>query len=450
MAITDLGDILGGIGDVKPETVNLLHARERMGLEASRQKAIDDYYKSLIGQSSARMMLEQARLRLAEKKANEPVYIGPGTFAAPGVPGGPATQVTPFAPERAGRPFFDKDTQGNPVLVYPSPDPKSPPTIIPVPGLAREQDKPSSPPRGYRWKEGSEGKEVEPLPGYVDPGRAPTDFGTFYNAQKAAGKTDAQISELWHKQKVAEAGAAGRERALAYGMGRFGVFLDTANGNAPVSLSFGEAREANRTEPGRYLPASEGVRALQRTAIVEEVTGALGDVRAALDKMPEFNASQAAQLALVMKDRDSRSAFSEFMGSRWASTLSNEQVDYVTSLVSLKESSFALRNILGLGQGSDLMRAAIGALVPSAMTPTKAYAKRQLDVLEAELKRVARAIPTVQLPTQIGTPTPTGKPSVVSPQSQGMRPGDKAPEGVADGEYTVRGQRVRVKNGIIQ
>lgn len=62
MAITDLGDILGGIGDVKPETIKLLHDRERMGITAARDAALSDYYKSLIGQASTRMSLEQKRL----------------------------------------------------------------------------------------------------------------------------------------------------------------------------------------------------------------------------------------------------------------------------------------------------------------------------------------------------------------------------------------------------
>ncbi len=98
MAIEGIGDLFSNIGKIEPDTIKLLHDRERMGIESQRNKALEDYYKSLMGQTSARMRIEQQKL-------NQPVYLGPGMFEA-GKGGAPAVQVTPFAPKEPKVPSY--------------------------------------------------------------------------------------------------------------------------------------------------------------------------------------------------------------------------------------------------------------------------------------------------------------------------------------------------------
>ena len=251
--------------------------------------------------------------------------------------------------------------------------------------------------------------------------------------------------------KVQVAGAAAQTRGESYGSGRYADFLDTTKGNAPVSMSYGAMTAANEAEPGRFIPASSGGKALLSQARIGEVGGTISDTRAALKRLPDkdmFSREQAAQLALVLKDRDPHSALSAFMGSEVGRTLSNEQIDYVTALLSLRESAMMMVGQLGGGRATDVLRGAIGAMTPGATTPSKSYATRQLDLLQTELDRLKAGVPTVNVP-KVPTPTPTG----VAPAPSGKMVqvgGDTLPDptGLKDGRragpYVIRnGQWVK-------
>lgn len=54
-AIEGLGDIISGIGDIKPSTLQALHEREKLGLEQVRQKSLEEYGKSQLGLASKRI-----------------------------------------------------------------------------------------------------------------------------------------------------------------------------------------------------------------------------------------------------------------------------------------------------------------------------------------------------------------------------------------------------------
>ncbi len=69
--IEGLGDIIAGIGDIKPDTIKLLHDRERMGLEGQQLQAQQAYQQSQLGLASARLQNELRRL-------NQPIASTPG------------------------------------------------------------------------------------------------------------------------------------------------------------------------------------------------------------------------------------------------------------------------------------------------------------------------------------------------------------------------------------
>ena len=84
---------------------------------------------------------------------------------------------------------------------------------------------------------------------------------------------------------------------------------------------------------------------------------------------------------------------------------------YITNLAQLKENAMAMRQVLGAGQGSDEMRAAITATLPTPRTPTRAYASTALDKFEGQLNRLSRGLLNVPLSPEAQPPTPGTVPS---------------------------------------
>jgi hypothetical protein len=187
-------------------------------------------------------------------------------------------------------------------------------------------------------------------------------------------------------------------RGSSFGKSRGVPVLDTLNNNAPVYKSWFDLMESDKTEPGRYVPAAEGAKALNKTALIEDIRGAIKNTRASLSGLKgDFNPTQAAQFAYLLKQRDPRSSISSFLASEVGKTLTPDQIDYLTDLGQLVENAMAMRSVLGAGQGSEDLRSAITATIPSAKTPSKAYAAQQLDKFEGQLNRLERGVPKVQL-----------------------------------------------------
>jgi hypothetical protein len=147
--------------------------------------------------------------------------------------------------------------------------------------------------------------------------------------------------------------------------------------------------------PGRYMAGSLGQQLKNREGIFDEIKYTAGQFDTALDGMTDhdFQSLPRLQLAYVLKSRDPRSAMSEFMGSEAAATLTPAQVDYVTGLAALSESAMSLRTIAGMGQGSDTLRNAITGMLPGPATPSKSYARRQIDLFNGEVQALHRPIP---------------------------------------------------------
>jgi hypothetical protein len=198
------------------------------------------------------------------------------------------------------------------------------------------------------------------------------------------------------KKKMEVQAAQGTNRMLALGKVRTVNMLDTANGNRPVTITVDELKSA---PSDRYISAGGGEKALNKTALIEDIRGAINTTRESLAALKvEFTPTQAAQLSVALGGpRAGQSALDAIFASSVGKTLTPEQVDYVTSLAQLKENAMAMRSVIGAGQGSDELRQAISATIPSPRTPTRDYATKALDKFEAQIDRLARGVPEVPL-----------------------------------------------------
>lgn len=226
------------------------------------------------------------------------------------------------------------------------------------------------------------------------------DYSVFVQGQHEQGITSpAQISENWHKNKVAEALNVGegiaKARGEALGNMREYSVIDTKNGNTLAYMTPNALNEANKNEPGRFMPASGGTQAMSKNAMINEIEFSSQNVRNALNNI-DFSQSQIAKFSNVLKTNDNGGAIGNFLQSNIGKTLTPDEINYVTAIKNLRESAYALRVAGGAGaQSSDMMRGAIDSMVPGKNTPNKEYAMKALDLFDMQAKLLRKGIPKV-------------------------------------------------------
>ncbi len=204
---------------------------------------------------------------------------------------------------------------------------------------------------------------------------------------------------------------AASSRVSAYLQGRVYDALDSDTGSL-VKVTGAEV--ANNK--GKYAPAGPAITAKNRIAIFNEIDYTSGMLNEAISKLPDtaFDATSRAQIAGVLRDEQPRAALYNFLTSDVAATLSPQQIEYVTALVSMDESAMSLRSLGGMGAGSDQLRGAIVKMLPGAGTPSRGYAQRQMVLFDGEVKALKTSIPNIGEPGRGGgqTMTPLNSPKV--------------------------------------
>ena len=172
---------------------------------------------------------------------------------------------------------------------------------------------------------------------------------------------------------------------------------DPAKGIKAGELSFVSRQEA-AANPAKYAPVGAGDKTLGTQARFGEIQRTVDMANSAIASLPDtgFDAKARAQLAYVMRAPDPASALDAFFKSDAATTLTDAQIDYVTSLASLAESAQALTSLQGIGaRGSDRLRASIVAMLPGTGTPSRKYATMQMKKFQVELDQLRKGVPSL-------------------------------------------------------
>ena len=211
------------------------------------------------------------------------------------------------------------------------------------------------------------------------------------------------------KHKIMQAGATGEARGKGFGRNRPVQVLDTWNGNRPIIVSAADAED----NPNRYVTQSGGVAALAKEAQFSEMHVAAQKTREAINNLDkDFTTAQIGKLTLAMRKSDPgvfRTEIETLIGTQ---ELTPKQEDFVVWVAQLNERALSLRNVAGMGQGSDQLRDAIRATLPGVKSGSKALALKQLDAFENQVMLLERGVPKVG-GTQAGGAAPTG--GIVSP-----------------------------------
>lgn len=212
---------------------------------------------------------------------------------------------------------------------------------------------------------------------------APEEVSTMFKGAKTAQDT---------KQAMAEKLA--NLRGASFGMNRPISVLDSANGNAPTEVTMGDFKK----EPGRYVTAGPGAKALAQENLMQDIAGTSKLTRDAINNLKEdFPIEMKAKIALAMKADDPHGAIDQLISSGSLGALTDDQQDFLIATRQLAENAMAMRTILGAGQGSEDMRDAIRSTLPGLLSPDKSFATRQLDAFDKTIARLHRGVPKVKL-----------------------------------------------------
>jgi hypothetical protein len=218
-----------------------------------------------------------------------------------------------------------------------------------------------------------------------------------------------------------EVSVAGAEaRGKSYGDIRQTTVLDTKNNNEMSTMTANDFHDANKEEPGRFLDSAKAQKALNSTALLQDIRGAITNSRKSTANLKtDFSETDRLLLYKAVSGSNPSGSISNFVNGQFGKALSIDQIDYLTDLNQLVENAMAMRAVLGAGQGSDQLRDAIKATIPNKGTFSKVYAQSQLDKFEQQVNRLARGVPTVKLANPQGIiesggniPAPMAQPGV--------------------------------------
>ena len=362
------------------------------------------------------------KAQFAQQKPLQPHAVGAGGLAVPDAQGNysiigapqPMTAQEPTEPASQGMQWVKGiNAKGQPTWRQ---------TAVPQDKGTPQTETPTTPPaEGYQWSQAVDAQgrptwhqvpAVKPNP--LETRNIPDNvlYGIAEGAMPAIKLADGTLLDADAAKKIVAKkmevqSAQGVGRAEAYQGAKVMPVIDASAGNQP-GFATGKQVVAN---PGKYMPPGPTVKALNQTSLIEDIRGAINLTRDSLKNLKtEFTATQAAQLNIALNAPVNSGALDAFFASSIGKALTPEQIDYVTNLAQLKENAMAMRSILGAGQGSDELRAAITATLPSPRTPTRAYAATALDKFEGQINRLARGVPNVTLRTETGTAPAPAKP----------------------------------------
>ena len=176
--------------------------------------------------------------------------------------------------------------------------------------------------------------------------------------------------------------------------------IDSSTGQAET-MNMSEFNRAQNLAPGRYVQASTAAPAMQKHATFSDIQYNIDNARRDIGALATMDAGTRAELANALAD-DSGGRLNAFMSGSVMTTMLPQQRNAVISIKNLYENAMMVRQIGGMGQGSDELRRAILSTLPSAKSPDVPYMLTQLDRFEGMVQNLHQGIPGLGGPAAKG------------------------------------------------
>ena len=141
-------------------------------------------------------------------------------------------------------------------------------------------------------------------------------------------------------------------------------------------------------------PAVQGGQVMSKQAQFGEMKSASSKLRDSISNLDrDFTPSQIAKLQLAARAPDEsvlRTVIDSTLGTE---NLTPAQQDYVIWLGQMNERLLSLRNVAGMGQGSQDLRSAIQATLPNLKSGSKEFALKKMDAVDNQIQTLERGIP---------------------------------------------------------
>lgn len=186
-------------------------------------------------------------------------------------------------------------------------------------------------------------------------------------------------------------GSTALMRALAMGQTREYPVINKTTGQ----LEMRNAQEINSSNGG-FAPAGPGAQAMSKNAVFQDLHYNIDTARKAIQALDSMDVGTRAALSYNLRHTDPKSSIETFLTGAAGTAMTPQQQEAVQAMALLAENAMTLRNVAGMGAGSDDLRAAIQATIPSGKSPTKGYALEQLNKFENVVKRLETGIPGMQ------------------------------------------------------
>lgn len=207
----------------------------------------------------------------------------------------------------------------------------------------------------------------------------------------------AQASKAWGQQmgakkqqdKISVATAGANARGAAMGRNRPVEVLDTWNGNRPIRVSAGEQED----NPDRYVNQTGGMQSLGKQVTIDDIKGALTNLKAATKVLDKGTVNRAAIAAVIA---DPHATATQFAQSEVAKHLDADEQDYVIALLTAREVLPGLRGLMPTGQATDARVALMLQTLPGPRDPNSEFANKRIDSIIGTLGRVQPGVPNVK------------------------------------------------------
>jgi len=218
-----------------------------------------------------------------------------------------------------------------------------------------------------------------------DPNSTPDQIKQANSYMKQASSANEQY--LAQQTKLAEA------RGAAYGANRPVNVIDEQG--VERVMRAGDAF-------ARGLSPVGATKAMSQAAQIADIQTGSNSLRQSIleNRGSEFTTDQEAKLTLALSAHDPTVMTNEIK-NLMASKLTPAQQDLVTDLAQMQERVLSVRNIAGMGQGSEQTRNAILATVPGIASGNTTMALKQLDAVDNFITNLQKGVPKANLATPI-------------------------------------------------
>jgi hypothetical protein len=244
---------------------------------------------------------------------------------------------------------------------------------------------------------------------YIAPGKPG------YSADdKEAVKLALTAQGLSDKEKEKLAGIRGAAYAATRAAYQEIPVVDNETGESTFASYLDIARH-----PGRYVQPGEAEKIAARESVHTSLTanfGALDKDLEALEKKNGLDAEVRTQVQLALRT-DNPGLLENMLVTGVKAGYSDEVLRYITDIKAMQEDILVLRNVGGMGQGSDMMRAAMIRLIPGPGTSSVKEARLQMEAARRTSESLFKRRPTARFSSEPDKPRMTQPP----------KPGDKPP-----------------------